>query len=130
MAVSISLSITQNSQKIADNQSNVTVKVTAKWTGGSHNKVVAADGTPQAKGTVKIDGTSYSFASTFNDSQTTTGSKVVFSKTLNITHASDGKKTLSCSASYSTGVSSGTVTTSTSKVGLPRESRTCLAQTS
>lgn len=124
MAVSIAISITQNSQNVANNTSNVTVKVTASWTGGSYNAVVAADGTPQAKGTVKIDGTSYSFASTFNDNQTSSGSKTIFSKTLNITHASNGSKTLSVSASYNTYVSSGTVSKSASKVltTIPRKS--------
>ena len=115
MAVSISLSITQNSQNITNNTSNVTVKVTAKWTNGSNNRLVNAQGVPQAKGSVTINGTSYDFASTFNDSVTTTGSKVVCTKTVNVSHNSDGTKTLSCSASYVTGVSSGTVTSSESK---------------
>lgn len=129
MAVSISIAIAQNSQSIANNTSNVTVKVTAKWTGGSNNRVVNASGTPQANGWLKIDGTSYTFASTFNDSQTTTGSKVVFSKTVNVAHGSDGTKTLSCSASYTTGVSSGTVTASASKVltTIPRKSTLSIA---
>ena len=124
MAVNISISITQNSQSVANNKSNVTVKLTASWTGGSNNRVVNASGTPQANGWVKIDGTSYNFASTFNDNQTTTGSKTIFSKSLDIAHNSDGTKTLSCSASYSTGVSSGTVTTSASKTltTIPRKS--------
>lgn len=124
MAVSISLSITQNSQNITNNTSNVTVKVTASWTGGSYNKLVNAAGVAQAKGWVKIDGTSYDFDSTFNDNETKTGSKVVCTKTVNVAHASDGKKTLNCSASYSTGVASGTVTASASKVltTIPRKS--------
>lgn len=124
MAVSISISITQNSQSIANNNSNVTVKCIAKWTNGSNNRVVNASGTPQANGWVKINGTSYDFASTFNDNQTTSGSKTIFSKTLNISHSTDGTKTLSCSASYSTYVSSGTVTASASKVltTIPRKS--------
>lgn len=115
MAVSIQMSITQNSQNIANNTSNVTVKVTAHWTYGTYNALVDANGKPQAKGTVTIDGTKYDFAHTFNAGQTTTGSEQIFTKTLNITHGSDGKKTLTCSASYVTGVSSGTVTCSASK---------------
>lgn len=124
MAVSISLSITQNSQNVASNKSNVTVKVTASWTGGSNNRVVNASGVPQAKGWVKIDGTSYDFASTFNDSVTNSGSKVICTKTVDISHNSDGTKTLACSASYTTGVSSGTVTASASKTltTIPRKS--------
>ena len=129
MAVSISISIAQNSQSIANNTSNVTVKVTASWTGGSNNRVVNASGTPQANGWCKIDGTSYTFASTFNDNQTTTGSKVVFSKTVNVSHGGDGTKTLACSASYTTGVSSGTVTASANKTltTIPRKSTLSVA---
>lgn len=115
MAVSISIGITQNGQSVANNTSNVTVTVTAKWTGGSHNSVISGDGKPQARGWVKIDGTQYNFESTFNTSETTSGSQTICEKTLNISHASNGSKTLSCSASYSTGVSSGTVTASASK---------------
>lgn len=124
MAVSISIAITQNSQSIANNTSNVTVSVTAKWTGGSNNRVVNADGTPQANGWLKIDGTSYTFASIFNSGQTTTGSQTIFTKTVNVSHDSTGAKTLACSASYTTGVSSGTVTASASKAltTIPRKS--------
>lgn len=131
MAVSISLSITQNSQSVANNTSSVTVKVTASWTGGSNNRVVNASGTPQANGWVKIDGTSYTFASTFNDNQTTTGSKVVCTKTVTVKHNSDGTKTLACSASYTTGVSSGTVTASASKTltTIPRASELTIPST-
>lgn len=124
MAVSISIAITQNSQSVANNTSNVTVKVTAKWTNGSYNALVNAEGIPQAKGWVKIDGTSYDFASTFNTGKTSSGSQTIFTKTVNVAHASDGKKTLNCSASYNTYVSSGTVTASASKVltTIPRKS--------
>lgn len=124
MAVSISIAITQNSQNIANNTSNVTVKVTAKWTNGSYNAVVNASGTPQAKGWLKIDGTSYDFASTFNTKRTSSGSQTIFTKTVNVSHTNDGSKTLACSASYSTYVSSGTVTASASKTltTIPRKS--------
>jgi hypothetical protein len=117
MAVSISLSIEQNSQNIASNTSNVTVSVIAKWTYGSFNRVEKA-------GTLTIDGIKYSFSSTFNEEETTSGSQTLYSKTVNITHNSNGTKTLSCSASYTSGVSSGTVTTSASKVltTIPRAS--------
>lgn len=109
MAVSLTISITQNSQSIANNTSNVTVQVRAKWTGGSYNLT-------QKSGWLKIDGTTYSFTNSFNDSQTTSGSKTLFTKTVNVSHGSDGTKTLSCSASYTTGVSSGTIAASASKV--------------
>lgn len=108
MAVSISLSITQNSQNIANNTSNVTVKVTAKWTYGSWNA-------NSKSGWLKIDGTKYTFSSSFNTGQSTSGSQTLFTKTVNVSHNTDGSKTLSCSASYTSGVSSGTVTASASK---------------
>lgn len=119
MAVSISLSIAQNSQSVANNTSNVTVNVTAKWTGGSWNA------TGQCTGSITIDGTKYSFSGiTFNSGQTTSGSQVIMTKTVNVSHNSDGTKTLSCSASFVTGVSSGTVTCSGSKAltTIPRKS--------
>lgn len=108
MAVSISLSITQNSQSVANNTSNVTVQVIAKWTSGSWNGY-------SKPGWVKIDGTKYDFTSSFNTGQTTSGSQTLFTKTVNISHNDDGTKSLSCSASYTSGVSSGTVTASASK---------------
>lgn len=119
MAVSISLSIAQNSQSVANNTSNVTVKVTAHWTGGSHNY------TGQCTGSITIDGTKHSFTGiTFNSGQTTSGSQVIMTKSVNVSHDSDGTKTLNCSASFVTGVSSGTVTCSGSKelTTIPRKS--------
>lgn len=115
MGVSISIAITQNSQSIANNTSNVTVKVTASWTYGSYNAAVGSDGKPQANGWLTIDGTKYTFASKFNTGQTTSGSQTIFTKTVNVTHSSNGTKTLACSASYSTYISAGTVTASASK---------------
>lgn len=119
MAVSISLSITQNSQSITNNTSNVTVKVTAKWTSGSYNAL----GT--SSGSITIDGTKYSFTKiSYNTSQTSSGSKVVMTKTVDVSHNSDGTKTLSCSAAFDSRVSSGTVKASGSKTltTIPRKS--------
>ena len=117
MAVSISLSITQNSQSVANNTSNVTVSVIAKWTYGSFNRT-------EKSGSLTIDGTKYTFTSAFNTGQSTSGSQTLFSKTVVVEHNANGSKTLSCSASYTSGVSSGTVTTSASKVltTIPRAS--------
>ena len=124
MAVSISLAITQNSQNIEKNTSNVTVKVNIAWTYGSWNHE-----NPAPSGTLKIDGTSYSFSSTFNPNNTNTGSQTLFTKTVDVAHNSDGSKTLSCSASFVSGVSSGTVTTSASKTltTIPRKSSLSVA---
>lgn len=117
MAVSISISIAQNSQSIANNTSNVTVKVIASWNYGSWNGY-------SKPGWLKIDGTTYNFTSSFNTGQSTSGSQTLFTKPVNISHAANGTKTLSCSASYTSGVSSGTVTASASKVltTIPRAS--------
>lgn len=108
MAVSIKITIAQNNQSVANNTSNVTVKVVASWTYGSYNR-------NKKSGWLKIDGTTYNFTSSFNTGESTTGSQNLFTKTLNIAHNSAGEKTLACSASFTTGVSSGTVTASASK---------------
>lgn len=127
MAVSISIEIKQNSQNVTNNTSNVTVAVKAAWTGGSWNA------TGQCTGTLTIDGVKYSFTGiTFNAGQSTTGSQTIMTKTVNVGHASDGTKTLSCSASFVTGVSSGTVTASGSKTltTIPRATTPTLSATS
>ncbi|MBQ2895038.1 MAG: hypothetical protein IJE92_05920 [Clostridia bacterium] len=117
MAVSISIAITQNSQSVANNTSNVTVKVNAKWTYGSFNRTAKS-------GWLTVNGTKYTFTSTFNESESTSGSETIFSKTVNVAHNADGTKTLACSASYTSGVSSGTVTATASKIltTIPRKS--------
>lgn len=117
MAVSLSLAITQNSQSIDNNTSNVTVKVNIKWTYGSFNRT-------DKSGYLIIDGTKYTFTSTFNENESTSGSQTIFTKTVNVSHSSDGSKTLACSASFTSGVSSGTITASASKVltTIPRKS--------
>jgi len=105
MAVSLSLTIAQGSQSVANNQTYVTVSVYAHSTNGSYNN-------NSKPGSVVIDGTSYSFSSSFAKNTTTcvaTASKWV-------SHAANGTKTVSASASYVTGVSSGTVYASGSKV--------------
>lgn len=117
MAVSLSIGISQNSQSIENNTSNVTVVVYASWTYGSHNQL-------QKSGSVTIDGTTYSFTSSFNYNGTSSGSQAIWSGTVNVAHNTDGTKTLSCSASYVTGVSSGTIYASTSVAltTIPRKS--------
>lgn len=124
MAVSIVIDITQNSQNIANNTSNVTVKVNAKWTGGSYNLL-------EKSGSCTIDGKKYTFTSPFNTGRTTSGSCNLFTKSnLDIPHEADGTKSLSVSASYTSGVSSGTVTASVPKFVLttiPRKSTLSVA---
>ena len=108
MAVTLSIGITQNSQSIAANTSNVTVSVTAKWTYGSFNRL-------DKSGYLIIDGTKYTFATGFNENATTTGSEKIYTKTVNIEHAANGSKTLACSAYYETGGNSGNITATASK---------------
>lgn len=117
MAVSLSIGVSQNSQSIENNTSNVTVTVYASWTYGSHNQL-------QKSGSVTIDGTTYSFTSSFNYNGTSSGSQAIWSGTVNVAHNTDGTKTLSCSASYVTGVSSGTIYASASAAltTIPRKS--------
>ena len=102
MAVKIVIDVTQNSQNVANNTSNVTVKVNAVWTNSSHNHT-------QKSGSCTIDGTKYTFTSPFNTGSTDSGSCNLYTKTLNITHETDGTKTLEVSAVYNSNVSSGTV---------------------
>ena len=110
MAVKISMAITQNSQSTSGNTSNVTVRVTALWTYGSHNN------TGECSGTITIDGVKYSFEGiTFNANKTTSGSQVIMTKTVNVSHNADGTKKLVCSATFWTGLGSGTVTASAEK---------------
>lgn len=96
MAVSLSLAITQNSQNIANNTSNVTVAVTIHWTNGSWNAY------EQCHGSITIDGVKHDFPTKigFNVNHTTTGSQVVMTKTVDVEHNGDGTKTLNCSAIF------------------------------
>lgn len=125
MAVSISIAITQNSQSVANNTSNVTVRVTASWTYGSFNRL-------DKPGWLTIDGVKYTFSAPFNTNETTSGSVTLFTKTVDVTHGATGAKTLACSASYTSGVSSGTVTTSASKTltTIPRASTPTVSSSS
>lgn len=125
MGASLSISITQNSQNVAANTSNVTVAVRISWTYGSFNR-------NSKSGWLKIDGTQYNFTSGFNASETTSGSQTIFTKTVDVAHGSTGAKTLACSASYTTGVSAGTITASTSKAltTIPRATTPTLSASS
>lgn len=89
--VKYTISITQNSQSVANNTSNVTVSVRFYRTNTGY--------TTYGNGTVycKINGTQYSASVTPSQKITNSGI-VLFTKTLNISHGTDGKKTLTCSA--------------------------------
>ena len=125
MGASLSISITQNSQNVANNTSNVTVAVRISWTYGSFNRTAKS-------GWVKIDGTQYNFTSGFNANETTSGSQTLYTKTVDVAHGSAGAKTLAVSASYTTGVSAGTITASASKTltTIPRATTPTLSASS
>jgi len=112
MAVTLAISITQNSQSITNNSTNVTVKVNASWTGGSWSQIIQP-------GWLKIDGKTFDFETSFNYNKTTSGSQTLFTKTVNVYHNADGTKTLACSASYRTGGDSGTIGASVPNYELP-----------
>lgn len=92
MTASMSMSITENSTSVANNTSNVTVKVAVKWAYGSYCSTTDLN--------VTINGTKYTKATALNPNRTTSGSATVFTKTLNIKHNADGTKKLSASASW------------------------------
>ena len=85
------ITITQNSQSVANNTSNVTVSVRVYRTNTGY--------TTYGTGTVycTINGTQYTESITSDDKITSSG-VVIFSKTLNISHSADGTKTLTASA--------------------------------
>lgn len=85
------ITITQNSQNVAGNTSNVTVSVKVYRTNTGY--------TTYGTGTIycKINGTTYSEAITSDDKITSSGI-VLFTKKLNIAHNADGSKTLNTSA--------------------------------
>lgn len=85
------ITITQNSQSVANNTSNVTVSVRVYRTNTGY--------TTYGTGTVycTINGTQYTESITSSDKITSSGI-VLFSKTLNISHNADGTKTLATSA--------------------------------
>lgn len=89
--VKYTITVTQNSQNINNNTSNVTVSVRFYRTNTGY--------TTYGTGTVycKINGTTYSAAVTPDEKITNSGI-VLFSKTLNIVHNNDGTKTLTTSA--------------------------------
>lgn len=119
MAVSSNISITQNSQNIANNKSNITVRAQVTTTGESYNEY-------SKPGTCTIDGTPYNFSHNIPYQATTT----IFEKTLDVTHDSNGEKTVYASFSFQTGISAGTITGSTSKklTTIPRTSEVSLSK--
>lgn len=85
------ITITQNSQSVTNNTSNVTVSVRVYRTNTGY--------TTYGTGTVycTINGTQYTAAITSDDKITSSGI-TLFSRTMNISHNADGTKTLATSA--------------------------------
>lgn len=105
MAVSINLSLAQVSQNSSTKTSVVGVSVVVTYTGGSYNAT-----SPGPLLTLYIDGVVLDSRYVgFNVSASNSGSESIYYNQIEVEHDADGTKSLSMSASYVTGVSSGTV---------------------
>lgn len=98
----LSMSITESNVNIANNTSTVTVTLYYYGNGVSWNS-----GSPS--GTIKIGGNSKSFSSSFTSS---TSAQKLGSYSVTVTHNSSGGGSVSCSASFVTGTSLKTLSTS------------------
>lgn len=107
MAVTASISLTENSYSVANNSSSVTCKVKVHWTYSSNDR-------NNLKKTLTFAGSTYTTTTNINSKVTSSGSITLFSKTKNVTHNADGTKTISASVKIPTRTSSGTVTASKS----------------
>ena len=112
MAVNLGLDVTQVGYDPTTNSSKVIVTVTANYTNGSYNGC-------SPSGQIIVDGDAIDFSSNFNyngdGATSSSGSTIIAQKEVYIGHNSDGSKTLDVSASFDTGISSGTISASTSK---------------
>lgn len=127
----VQISWNVNSQNVANNTSNVTVK--AQLVSTSSGYYISSSATKN--GSLTINGTTYNF--TFSASLSGSQTKTVFTKTVDIPHNSDGSKTLSMSTTLGINVTlSGTywgnVTASGSGVlnAIPRTSSMSLSASS
>lgn len=121
MASTPSITITQNSQSIANNTSSITVKCYVTTSGGSYNNY-----SPSGKCT--INGTTYSFSHSIPANTKT----LVYSKTVTVGHNTDGTKTVSASFTFNTELYEGTIEASTSKklTTIPRTTTPSLSASS
>lgn len=90
------------SQDSTNRTAKVTVNLSMTWSNGIRN-------TSNPKGTLKIDGKSYTFRKSFNSNRKRSGSITLYTKTVDVKYGSNGKKTLTCSASFATGTSAKTI---------------------
>ena len=121
MASTPSITISQNSQSIANNTSSITVKCYVTTSGGSYNNY-----SPSGKCT--INGTTYSFSHSIPANTKT----LVYSKTVTVGHNTDGTKTVSASFTFNTELYEGTIKASTSKklTTIPRTTTPSLSASS
>lgn len=105
MAVTLNVTLKENSHSVANNTSSVTAKATVTSTYGSWNHYGCA-------GTATFSG-SYSatqkFTATFDKNVTTT----IFTKTFTVKHASDGSGSVTFKVTFDTDLESGVLTKST-----------------
>lgn len=104
MGASLSMTITESSVNQASNTSVVTVKLYIKATGETWNGY-------SRSGYITIDGTKYNFSHSFSKGKTT----LLATKSKAITHNADGSKSISVKGYYSTGVSPGNLSKTSSK---------------
>lgn len=121
MASTPSITITQNSQSIANNTSSITVKCYVTTSGGSYNNY-------SPSGKCAINGTTYSFSHSIPANTKT----LVYSKTVTVGHNTDGTKTVSASFTFNTELYEGTIKASTSKklTTIPRTTTPSLSASS
>lgn len=121
MASTPSITISQNSQSIANNTSSITVKCYVTTSGGSYNNY-----SPSGKCT--INGTTYSFSHGIPANTKT----LVYTKTVTVGHNTDGTKTVSASFTFNTELYEGTIKASTSKklTTIPRTTTPSLSASS
>ena len=100
----IKLVLSESDVDTANNTSKVTAKLYYHGNGVSWSN-------DKKTFKIRIDGTTYSGKDAFT---TSTSAQLLGTKSKTVTHNSDGKKTVSVSASFATGVSIGTLTTSKS----------------
>lgn len=106
MAVSLDVDLSQSSYDAATNTSTVTATVIVNHTAGSYNGY-------NPSGTLVVNGQSYDFNSNFNYADggpiSTNGSTVAYTTTITVPHNDDGTADVYASATFDSGVSSGTV---------------------
>lgn len=120
---SCSISISQNSQNVANNTSSVTISVTVTSWGNTYNNY-------GAPGSISFGGNisgSRSFTAKFGKNANVT----VFSETFTVSHNSDGTASVSASASIKTNTSAGTITANASRTlsTIPRASEPTVSGT-